>query len=221
MNLVNPAKYFLRLFAEKLNAYNIITTGEEMISETAITGDTIISIKRNILKVIQDANKESNNLSAEMLLRKLSSKYFTGSASAKKGLLLIDSLVVTLRESPKTFVFADGSGLSHYNLVSASLIVKLLKHFYSEKPLLYGFLYNSLPIAGVDGTLKRRMRYGNAYQNVHAKTGTISGASSLSGYVKSKSGNMIAFSILIQNYAGSARTARFIQDKICNILAEQ
>ena len=87
-------------------------------------------------------------------------------------------------------------------------------------PEFFSILYQSLPIAGVDGTLEKRMQSGSTYNNVHAKTGTISGVSSLSGYLKSSSQNMIAFSILIQNYSGSAKLARSIQNKICNILAE-
>jgi D-alanyl-D-alanine carboxypeptidase/D-alanyl-D-alanine-endopeptidase (penicillin-binding protein 4) len=64
------------------------------------------------------------------------------------------------------------------------------------------------------------MNHGKAYNNVRAKTGTISGVSTLSGYLKNSSSDMLAFSIFIQNYSGSAKLARSTQDKICNILAE-
>lgn len=220
VNVTTPPNYFLSLFTENLEKNGIEVDGVTSFASVRNDCDTIAQVKRNIVKVINETLKESDNLNAEMLLRKLSENYFKGSSSAKKGLKLIDSLAIELGYNPKTFVFADGSGLSHYNLISTSLITELLKYMYEKKPDLYAVLYQSLPIAGIDGTLERRMRYGNVFNNVHAKTGTISGVSSLSGYLKNSNANMIAFSILIQNYSGSARLARSIQDKICNILAE-
>ena len=70
-------------------------------------------------------------------------------------------------------------------------------------------------MAGIDGTLKGRMKKGSpAYGNVHAKTGTISGISSLSGYLQGRSGHWIAFSIMNQNQL-SGRDARHMQDILC------
>ena len=119
-----------------------------------------------------------------------------------------------------TYRLADGSGVSHYNLVSAELLLGVLKYFYYEEPDLYETLYESFPIAGIDGSLKNRMEKTKAENNVHAKTGTLSGVSSLSGYVKNKRGNMIAFSILVQNYNDSSKQAREFIDAVCEILAE-
>jgi D-alanyl-D-alanine carboxypeptidase/D-alanyl-D-alanine-endopeptidase (penicillin-binding protein 4) len=79
--------------------------------------------------------------------------------------------------------------------------------------------YNSLSIAGVDGTLEERMKDTKAENNVHAKTGTLAGVSSLSGYVSAKNGNLITFSIMIQNYVEKKSVARRFQDKICELLA--
>jgi len=78
--------------------------------------------------------------------------------------------------------------------------------------------FDSLPIAGIDGTLSARMKGTNAIAKVHAKTGSLSGVSTLSGYIQTKNDHMIAFSIMIQNYVGSAEQARIIQDKICEII---
>lgn len=220
VNITSPPSFFLKLFSEKLKENEITLDGVTSFGKCKIDCDTITQVNRDIIEVINETNKESDNLNAEMLLRKLSEKYFNGSVSAEKGLRLIDSLIIKLGYKPKTFVFADGSGLSHYNLISTSLINDLLKYLYEKEPSLYSDLYSSLPIAGIDGTLEKRMRFGNTYNNVHAKTGTISGVSALSGYLKNSKSHMISFSILIQNYSGSAKLARSIQDKICNILAE-
>lgn len=220
VNIVDPPKYFLNLLSEKFELNDIDFNGEIKVTREQSTGDSILTIKRNILDVINETNRDSDNLGAEMLLRKIGAEKFSGTASAEKGLKYIDSLAVLLGYSPETFVFADGSGLSHYNLVSTSLIIDLLKYFYKEQPELYGHLYESLPIAGVDGTLEHRMRFGETFKNVRAKTGTISGVSNLSGYLTSANNHLIAFSIFIQNYSGSAKRARQIQDEICRILSE-
>ncbi len=73
---------------------------------------------------------------------------------------------------------------------------------------------------GVDGTLENRMRNTFAENNVHAKTGTLSGVSTLSGYLTSKENHQIAFSIMMQNYVGSSTKAKKWQDEICKILSE-
>ncbi len=155
-----------------------------------------------------------------MTLRALAYKYFGKPASAKNGIKMIDSLITIVGLNPSSYRIVDGSGVSRYNLITANLLVNVLKYFYIKKPQLYQVLYNSFPVAGVDGTLKRRMKNGLAYNNVHAKTGTLSGVSSLSGYLTAANNHKIIFSILIQNYTGHASKARSIQDKICEILSE-
>ena len=99
------------------------------------------------------------------------------------------------------------------------MIVKILKYVFNQKPELYEILYNSFPIAGVDGTLEYRMKNTSAEKNVHAKTGTLSGVSTLSGYLTTKNNHTIAFSILMQNYVGSSTKAKEFQDEICKILS--
>jgi D-alanyl-D-alanine carboxypeptidase/D-alanyl-D-alanine-endopeptidase (penicillin-binding protein 4) len=219
VNIIDPHLFFIQLFGEQLNGNGIEFNGYSTIKKITDDFDTLYVNRRNIIEVINDVNKESDNLGAEMLIRKLSSKFFSGSASAEKGLRMIDSLVTVIGYNPKTFVFADGSGLSHYNLISAQLIVDLLKYLYKKQSAVYNVIYESLPIAGVDGTLKNRMRQFNLSKNIRAKTGTISGASTVSGYAKAANNHMLAFSIFVQNYSGSARKARRIQDEICKILA--
>ena len=78
--------------------------------------------------------------------------------------------------------------------------------------------YNSLAIAGVDGTLEKRMIDTEAEGRVYAKTGTLSGVSALSGYVTTLNDHLLVFSILMQNFVEKVRVARGLQDEICNIL---
>jgi len=155
-----------------------------------------------------------------MTLLALAEKYFGKPANAKNGISVIEKMIELIGLSPSDYRIVDGSGVSHYNVVTTELLSTLLKYFYNKRPELYEILYNSFPIAGIDGTLENRMRNTLAENNVHAKTGTITGVSTLSGYVTTKIKHTLAFSIMIQNYVGSSSKAKEFQDQICKILAE-
>lgn len=112
----------------------------------------------------------------------------------------------------------DGSGLSRQNLVSPRNLVRLLNYLANTPS--FSYFYDSLPIAGVDGSLKNRMKKTSAENNCHAKTGSLSGVSSLSGYVKTAEGEPLVFSILMNHHLCPASKARAVQDKIVVLLAE-
>ncbi|MBN1638395.1 MAG: D-alanyl-D-alanine carboxypeptidase/D-alanyl-D-alanine-endopeptidase [Ignavibacteriales bacterium] len=219
-NSCNPAKYFLYLMYERLEEEGIIIKGTLGFSVTPNEANLFYTLARPYKDVIVNLNKESDNLSAEMTLRAMGLKYFCKPSSAEKGIKLIDSLITIIGLTPSDYRLVDGSGVSHYNLVSAELLNKILIYFYINYKSLFKVLYESFPIAGIDGTLKSRMKGTEAENNLHAKTGTLSGVSCLSGYLTAANGNQIAFSILIQNFVGSSSTARNIQDEICKILCK-
>jgi len=112
--------------------------------------------------------------------------------------------------------FADGSGLSLYNYVSAEIEVAFLRYAFADTNI-YADLFSHLPIAGVDGTLEKRMRGTSAANNVRAKTGTLSGVSSLSGYCTASNGHILAFAIINQGQQNNS-PAQALQDRICTIL---
>jgi len=171
-------------------------------------------------EVILNLNKNSDNLSAEMTLRALGLEFFGAPSSAEKGIRMIDSLITLAGFEPEDYRIVDGSGVSHYNLITPELIVGIFTFLNKNRPELLRILKDSFPVAGMDGTLKNRMKNSAAFGNVRAKTGTLSGVSTLSGFVNSASGKEIAFSIFLQNFTGSAKMARDYQDKICEIMAE-
>ncbi len=113
---------------------------------------------------------------------------------------------------------ADGSGLSLYNYLSAEAETKVLRYAYLHKPV-YEHLLPVLPVAGVDGTLKKRMKDTPAGGKVRAKTGTLTGIISLAGYCTSSNGHLLCFAIINQGVQ-SASEARGFQDRICTILCE-
>jgi len=220
LNVFRPDLYFLTLFKETLERKGIKVNGS--LNNFWLPYDAIYlrTFSRPFTEVIKRVNKVSSNLNAEMVLYAMAEKYYGKPATSKNGIKVINNLISMAGMNPEKYRLVDGSGLSHYNLVSAELILAVLKYMYYEEPELYQVLIESFPIAGVDGTLGRRMDESIAENKVRAKTGTISGVSALSGYITSKSGNLLAFSILMQNFVNNTSTARTFQDEICKILAE-
>lgn len=219
INIFDGNAFFMTLALEEMQKQGIHFN--ESYEYKVLPQDAIklYSLERPFRDIIDNLNKQSDNLSAEMTLRGLALQFYGKPAKPNNGTKLIDSLVTLSGLKPSSYRFADGSGVSYYNLVSAELLNSVLKFIYNNNSTAFRMLYNSFPIGGVDGTLRSRMKTGNCFNNVHAKTGTLSGVSSLSGYLTTKNGALISFSILTQNFVGSSRTARNFQDQICEILS--
>lgn len=113
----------------------------------------------------------------------------------------------------------EGSGLSRHNLITPAATVALLR--YMDKHVTAADFRESLPIAGVDGTLRNRMKGTPAADNARAKTGSLSRVDALSGYVTTAAGERLAFSLMINNYSpgASERNARAELDEIVALLA--
>ncbi|MFA3783766.1 D-alanyl-D-alanine carboxypeptidase/D-alanyl-D-alanine-endopeptidase [Melioribacteraceae bacterium 4301-Me] len=220
LNVISPEKYFLTL-AKEIFERNGIKTGEiKDILLLPMRAIKLVEFKRPLDSLLVYMNKQSDNLSAELLLRNIGMYAYGKPGTAKKGIKLIDSLITLASFNPKDYKIVDGSGLSEYNLISAELIAGLLKHTYKNDFDNFKRLINSLPISGKDGTLKNRLKDSLTYQKIRAKTGTLSGVSNLSGYLQTQSQHLICFSILVQHFVGSSAEARSYQDKICKILTQ-
>jgi D-alanyl-D-alanine carboxypeptidase/D-alanyl-D-alanine-endopeptidase (penicillin-binding protein 4) len=163
-------------------------------------------------------NKVSDNLSAENTLKTLAAIKRGVPGTAVSGIYVVNEFLATLGIDTTGYLMVDGSGVSHYNLLTTEMLIQLLRGMYNRHDL-FSLFYESLPIAGVDGTLRGRMKAMAAEGNVRAKTGTISGVSSLSGYVKSRENEMLAFSIMMQNFIKPNQLYREAQDRIANLLA--
>ncbi len=175
----------------------------------------VATIERSIAEVLLRTNKDSDNLCAELLLRRLAG----AELSLADGLAALDEDCAALGLDPSSYRLADGSGVSHYTLVSAELLLRTLVQIHATGGAIEALFRESLPIAGVDGTLSNRMRATAAEGRVRAKTGTISGVSNLAGYIDTQSGRKLAFVILVQNFVGSAARWRALQDEFCAALA--
>lgn len=128
----------------------------------------------------------------------------------------VKKLIGELGFNPDLYYFGDGSGLSHDTRVSAELEMAFLRYARSKEQI-YPTLYATLPVAGIDGTLSSRMQDTSAFNNVHAKTGTINGVITLGGYCRSANNHELAFVILL-NSISSQLTAKALEDELCTIM---
>ena len=167
--------------------------------------------------IIKLMNKPSDNWIAELLFKAIGAEVMGEPGTWQKGRDAVTAfLSETVGELP-AHRFVDGSGLSRYNLLNVELLTRLLVDMYRNFELMPEYLA-SLPIAGVDGTLRNRLQGVSAEKMLRAKTGTLSGVSALAGYAVSADDEVFAFGILISHYVGSATPARDIQDQIGNHL---
>ncbi|MBI4469916.1 MAG: D-alanyl-D-alanine carboxypeptidase/D-alanyl-D-alanine-endopeptidase [Acidobacteria bacterium] len=166
--------------------------------------------------VIRGINKPSQNLQAELLLRTLG-RVYRGEGSDRMGLDVVLDFLREIGAPVDSIMLRDGSGLSRQNLITPSTTVALLRHM-DQHPY-RKFFIDSLPVAGVDGTLKNRMAATRAQQNVRAKTGTLAYTSCLSGYVICRSGERLVFSIMVNDQTAALSAVTGAVDEICAVLA--
>ena len=162
-------------------------------------------------KLIRITNKPSDNYFAEMLLKDLALQAY-GKGTTGGGARLASGFARRLGARAR---LVDGSGLSRGDRASPYRVVRLLLAM--QKRVEYPAFYDSLSIAGRDGTLKPRMRRGPARSRCRGKTGTLSNVSALSGYCRARSGDVYVFSILMN--ASNPYGARAIQDRMAQALA--
>ena len=179
---------------------------------------SVVCITHTIDEVLKPILKNSHNIFAECLFYQLAAYSGQKNAGRKQAAKLIYDLIEELGLDSDPYQIADGSGLSLYNYVSPELLVCLLNYAFS-KPEIYQHLYPALPIAGVDGTLSNRMQDTPAYNNVRAKTGTVTGISSLAGYLTASNEHVLSFCIINQGIS-SGRLGRDFQNEVCNALCQ-
>lgn len=182
------------------------------------TAQLVCRCKHNIDQILMRMLKDSDNLYAECLFYQLAASYGMPPASAIHARSLEKQLINHLGLEYSNYRFADGSGLSLYNYVSAEMLTKLLRYAWKTEAI-RAHLLPALPIAGEDGTLAKRMKRTAAAGNVRAKTGTLSGISSLAGYLTTAAGHDLCFCIINQGIMRN-RDGRDFQDRLCKALCE-
>lgn len=208
-----PPLYLLTVFHESLEAENIKLTGKVGFEENPRKGKILHTTTHRLFKTLRVINKNSQNFYAEQLFKILGKESF-GKGSFENGAKAVSA--VLKKNGYHEFEVTDGSGLARGNRYSPHLLVGLLKNIYLHPDR--DFFTATLPISGVDGSMKERL--GGSYQRrVRAKTGYIYNVSALSGYVRSRSDKIYAFSFLMNGFAtgkkpASNSTMKNIQDQL-------
>lgn len=216
--LVSRKNVFVRRFADELRESGIVveaTFGEARRPEEAYC---IVSRFHSIDQILMKMLKESDNLYAESMFYQLGASSGSHPATAKNSAAVIERLISKVGLNPRRYNIADGSGLSLYNYLSAELEVRFLRYAYRNNNI-YLHLHPALPEAGVDGTLRTRMRGPFTQGNVFAKTGTVTGVSSLAGYCTAANGHRLAFAIINQGVMYGSN-GRAFQDRVCTVLCQ-
>jgi len=218
LSIAGPEWYTLTVLRERLEAHGLRCSGI-LLDTVPPRLPAIAAVSHRLDSVLTYMNLESDNLSAENVLKTVAAEKSGLPGSAPAGASIMARFLAGLGVDTTRIVIADGSGLSRYNLTSAGAVVNLLFGMRSLERIFPSW-YATLPVAGVSGTIATRMKGTPAQGNLRAKTGTLAGVSSLSGYVTMADGEQLAFSILMQHFPAGARRYRQVQDRIGAFLAE-
>jgi D-alanyl-D-alanine carboxypeptidase/D-alanyl-D-alanine-endopeptidase (penicillin-binding protein 4) len=249
VGISHPALLFVYLLRASLAQKGVLVSGKSRTigaaSQTLLTaGTTIISagngrstkppesVRTEIANlqsppfrvIAAQTLKPSQNLYTELILRTLGKSVPLTNPPANSvrtsedaGLEVIKMFLRSAGIRPESLVLSDGSGLSRDDMITADATVQLLA-FMSQHP--HGEVFRAaLPVAGVDGTLRNRMKGTVAENNVRAKTGSLSSAASLAGYVTTAAGEQLAFAIMVNNYPRDVDARALCIDPIAILLA--
>ncbi|PAV30775.1 D-alanyl-D-alanine carboxypeptidase/D-alanyl-D-alanine-endopeptidase [Virgibacillus profundi] len=219
-----PTGYAVDVFRKSLNEHGINFIGNSKVKFSETPDDTRILTSKESMplqELLIPFMKLSNNGHGEVLTKEMG-KVVHNEGSWDKGLEVMEEAITELGVNPDTILLRDGSGMSHKNMIPANDLAQLL--YEAQEKSWFPAFEHSLPVAGeserlVGGTLRYRMTSGPAKSNVTAKTGSLTGVSALSGYVKTADGEDLIFSVMINNFLGSRSNMQAIEDAIATALA--
>ena len=216
--VANPSLKTLNTVNDYLNDLKIKRTGnisignlpKNIIELTHVSSASLAMLLKHMLL-------HSDNLYAESIARSIGYNV-SGSGNINIATKVIKEILTkNLRINTKPLVLKDGSGLSSLDKVSPQLLVNILTKIFNT-PKLGNMLYKSLPQSGISGTLSYRMTK-ELQGKVRAKTGTLKGTITLSGYLITRNRNQLSFSIMINNLKKSQRiSARDFQNSLLRVL---
>ncbi|AUT02670.1 D-alanyl-D-alanine carboxypeptidase/D-alanyl-D-alanine-endopeptidase [Nostoc sp. CENA543] len=218
--VVDPDYYFLRRFRAALATENI-TLGQTLVTPGITNQQEVASIESPpLFELVIETNQNSNNLYAEALLRALAVQEpkQRNQNTADVGLQVLQKSLTQLGVDPTGYQLVDGSGLSRRNLITPEALVQTLQGM-AKSPVANAYRA-SLPIAGKSGTLASRLRNTPAEGIVQAKTGTLRGAVSLSGYMNPPQYESMVFSIMVNQSEQPASVLRQGIDEIVVLLTQ-
>jgi serine-type D-Ala-D-Ala carboxypeptidase/endopeptidase (penicillin-binding protein 4) len=223
VTMKDPPIYFGRLLANRLveAGISVASIARPTMDDHLPAGKPLHVIQTPLSEVLKRCNKDSQNLYAESLLKRALHQVSGRPGAWADGKLVPATLAKFIgNDDANDLVMADGSGLSKHNRVTARLMVKVLEMLYKDPKLSAAFA-DSLAVGGQDGTLEKRFKATKAV--IRAKTGTISGVSSLSGYVTVGDGpneKTVAFSFIFNKISGAGE-AKATQNQLVDLIADK
>lgn len=217
--LRHPAAAFLDAFKTALGARGItVARGVEPDSLADTTGLVLLAERTSppLAAILPAFQKPSQNQIGEVLVKTLGRER-GGAGRADSGLVVVRRQLAAWGVDSTLAVLRDGSGLSRHNFLSPLAIVRVLDAARRRDD--FDVFVQSLPVAGVDGTVRERLRGTLAAGNARVKTGTLDKARALSGYVTTSDGRTLLFSILVNNQTVPSREVERVQDAILAHLA--
>ncbi len=198
----NPTMFFVSAFRAALISEGIDVNGDavdidDFLAKPDVTGArTLVSHRSAPLRQIAASMmRVSQNQYAETLLRALGALGASGALGAQRVRAVLKSWDI----ADDSYVMADGSGLSRYNYVTSDALVRILAHMRADPKHVSAFA-DTLPVAGREGTLSRRLAGTPAEGRVRAKTGTVDNVRAIAGYIDTASGETLIFSIIANNF---------------------
>ena len=218
LSVVGSSDFTFALFRQYLDEAGI-SYGKYDWGRCPVMARDISVVSHTLPSVIKEALKESNNLFAEAMFLQTGRIQYPNGIRFKDAAKFLQNFVSRkFGMFSASFNIVDGCGLSMYDLCSPQFMVDMLSLIYKDKEL-YNIMYKSLPISGVDGTLKTRLNDKTTLNKVHAKTGSVTGSCTLAGYIHTADGRDLAFCIMNEGAVKMA-PSRNVQDKICTVLCE-
>ena len=225
LGIDDPSDYTVWTFAQMLRAQGVEITGEisrEPIpaAEVAISSAEGFNADTDqaappLIEDLTIINKVSQNLHAELLLRRLGAT--DGDGSIEGGQKVVTAMLTEAGLKPHQYNFADGSGMSTYNRVSPGGVVAFLRWTHSQP---WGAKFKAtLPIGGVDGTLKNRFKGTSLEGKIMAKTGTLNATNAIAGFLTAKSGKVLVFSAYANDVPDDVR-ATALAERALVLIAE-
>ena len=218
VNIDNPPLFTAKKLKEILISRGVEVVGKSISGQATDNTQTLVESSIELRELLKEINKHSDNFYAECLFKTLGSV-----SSGQQGNSFFSTQAIlnyiednSIYSTGTTIV--DGSGISRFDQVTAAALVGLLEKVYFNIKQFDDF-FNSLSIAGVDGTLHKRMVGTSAENNFRGKTGTLNGVSSLTGYVTTADNDDLIVCMMFEFTTGGASKYKHIQDRIVEILA--
>ncbi|MEW5820918.1 MAG: D-alanyl-D-alanine carboxypeptidase/D-alanyl-D-alanine-endopeptidase, partial [Cyanobacteriota bacterium] len=211
-----PKNYFIYRFKEALKQSNINFNGNIISGKIPHDAEKIAAVNHSLLDIVSYTNQKSDNLAAETLLKLVGNKFSKTTGTTKNGLIALKSYYASIGASADKQEIVDGSGASHNDLVQANWMTLALSKLY--KTSYFSTFQQTLAQPYKQGTIQYRFK--NLQNRLWAKTGTLAGISSITGYLKANSGKYYTFAILIQNYKGSSAPAKNLENSIINEISK-